>query len=123
MKNLLTVTAVLEAAVGLLFVMMPSRVTTFLLGAPLDTPVALTVARVTGVALLALGVACWFARDDGQSRAARGLVSGMLVYDVGVVALLVYASLGLGLSAIALWPAVLIHTVMAVWCVASLRNR
>ena len=61
MKNLLTVTAVLEAAVGLLFVVIPSRVTTFLLGAPLDTPVALTVARVTGVALLALGVACWFA--------------------------------------------------------------
>ena len=75
MKNLLTVTAVLEAAIGLLFVMIPSRVTTFLLGAPLDTPVALTVARVTGVALLALGVACCFAGMMGKPG-WRGWLAG-----------------------------------------------
>jgi len=93
-----------------------------MVGAPLEAPAALTVARVGGAGLLALGVACWLARGDTQSRAARGLVAAMLLYDVAAVAVLASAGIGLGLHGVALWPAVVLHAVMTVWCVACLRR-
>jgi Kef-type K+ transport system membrane component KefB len=122
MKNLLTVEALIEAGTGLVLVALPSLLATLLLGSSLDTPVALTVARVAGVALLALGVACWLARHDGQSRAARGLVGAMVLDNAAVVVLLVYAGIGSGLSGIGLRPVVLVHAAMTVWCAMSLLN-
>jgi hypothetical protein len=78
------------------------------------------IARIAGTALLALGLACWLARLDGRSRATRGLVGAMVLYNAGSVALLAYAGLDLDLSGIALWPAVAFHAAMAAWCVTSL---
>jgi hypothetical protein len=94
-----------------------------LVGAPLETPAASSVARVGGAGLLALGVACWFARDDAQSRAARGVVAAMLLYNAAAIAVLAFAGLGFGLRGVALWPAVVLHAVMAAWCVACLRRQ
>jgi len=84
----------------------PSATVALLVRVPLEAPAALTVARVGGAGLLALGVACWFARGDTQSRAARGLVAAMLLYDVAAVAVLAFAGIGFGLHGVALWPAV-----------------
>jgi Kef-type K+ transport system membrane component KefB len=120
MKTLQTVTAVIELGAGLALLCFPSTMVALLLGLPLDTPAALTVARVGGAGLLSLGVACWLARDDSQSRAARGLVAAMLLYDVAAVAILAFAGIRFGLHGVALWPAVVLHTVMTVWCVACL---
>jgi hypothetical protein len=121
MKTLLIVTASLEAATGLALSLSPALLVSLLLGAALDTPGGLTVARVAGAALVALGVACWLARDDRQSRAARGIIAAMSLYNVAAVTVLVYAGLGLGLSGIGLWPAVLLHLTLAVWSLACLR--
>jgi hypothetical protein len=122
MNRLLKLTAFIEAATGLALIGAPSIVVRLLLGSPLDTSAAAMLGRVAGAALLALGVACWLARDDTQSRAARGLVAAMLLYNVAVAAFLAFASVGLGLHGLALWPAVILHAVMAAWCVASLRR-
>jgi hypothetical protein len=122
MKTLLVVTAVVEMATGLALVLAPSGVASFLLGSPLDTPAALLVGRVAGVALLALGIACWLARRDEPGRAAAGLIAPMLLYNAGVVVFLGLA-LGGGLSGIGFWPAVLLHVVLATWCIACLRGK
>src|SRR5271169_1615340 len=122
MKTLQTVTAVIELGAGLALLCFPSTTVALLLGSPLDTPTALTVARVGGAGLLSLGVACWLARGDTQSRATRGLVAAMLLYDVAAVAILAFAGIGFGLHGAALWPAVVLHTVMALWCVVCLRR-
>jgi hypothetical protein len=47
----------------------------------------------------------------------------MLVYNVAVVAALALAGIGYGLNGILLWPAVGLHTVLAVWCLACLRGQ
>jgi hypothetical protein len=45
----------------------------------------------------------------------------MLLYNATVVALLGRACIISGLFGIGLWTAIVLHFVMAIWCVASLR--
>lgn len=119
-KALHTVTAVIELGAGLALLCCPSATAVLLVGAPMAAPAALTVARVGGAGLLALGVACWLARGDTQGRAAKGLVAAMLLYNVVAVAILAFAAIGFGLHGVALWPAVVLHAVMTVWCIVCL---
>jgi hypothetical protein len=123
MTTLHTVSAVIELGAGLALLCCPSATVVLLVGAPLETPAATTMARIGGAGLLALGVACWLARGDTQSRAARGLIAAMLIYDIAAVAILVIAGIGLGLHGVMLWPAVALHAVLTVCCVAYLRRR
>src|SRR5438093_9775946 len=122
MSRLLKLTAIIEAATGLGLMAVPSVVARLLLGSPLDTSAAVMLGRIAGAALLALGVACWLVRDDTQSRAARGLVVAMLIYNIAATAVLAFAGIALGLHGVALWPAVVLHAAMGAWCVACLRG-
>lgn len=121
MKALLTVFALVEVGAGLVLLVSPSALTKLLFGTQLDAPTALISGRVAGAALLALVLACWLARNDAQSLVAKGLVAGMLLYNTGVVALLLYAGTASALAGVGLWPAVLIHLLLAAWCIALLR--
>jgi len=116
MKKLLTITAIVEAGTGLGVLIAPSVLAQTLLGGPLEGPVVLTVARIGGAGLLALGIACWLSRNDG-----RPLVMAMLFYNIAAVAILAYGALGLALSSSGLWPAIGLHTVLAGWCAVALR--
>jgi len=119
-KSLLSVTGALEAATGLGLLLVPSMVVELLLGATPGAPAGVTVSRVAGVALLAIGVACWRARTDAASRAAKGLVAALLLYNVGVVAVLALARTSPTPVGIAFWPVVVAHAGLAAWCIAGL---
>ncbi len=121
MNRLLKLTAIIEAATGLGLAVVPSVVVRLLLGAEISGA-SIPLGRVAGAALLALGVACWLAQHDAQSCAARGLVSAMVLYNLGAVVVLGAAGLQSQSVGIALWPAVVLHAVMAVWCVVCLRD-
>lgn len=121
-KRLFVVTAVAEVGIGLALLLLPQLPVSMLFGTPLGAAGAQPVARVAGAALLSLGLACWLARDDERSRAAAGLIAAMLTYNTAAVAVLVHAGIGLRLFGIGLWPAVLLHAALAVWCLACLRN-
>ena len=121
MKKLLALAAVVEAATGLALIAVPAIVVRLLLGAEISGA-SIPLGRVAGAALLALGVACWLARGDTQSRATRGLVVAMLMYNLVATAVLAFAGIGLGLHGVALWPAVVLHAVMAIWCIVCLRR-
>lgn len=121
-KLLLAVTAIGEGATGLLLLLLPSLVLALLLGVEAAPPIALVVARILGVALLAIGVACWHAWGDAGSRARAGLLAAVLWYDAGAAAVLVYAGTALGVAGVALWPAVVVHVLLAVWTIVCLRR-
>jgi hypothetical protein len=121
MKYLLILTAVVEVGTGLALLVSPSEVVTLLAGSALDTPTGMTVEHWTGVAVLALGLACWLARNDEQSGAAKGLVAAMFLYNAAIVALLASARVGSELEGVGFWPAIVLHTAMAFWCIACLR--
>jgi hypothetical protein len=123
MKALLTVFAFVEVGAGLVLGIAPSVLTKLLFGTELETTTAIIAGRVAGIALLSLVVACWIARSDTQSPVARGVVAGMLLYNAGIVALLLAAGMAPGLAGVLLWPAVAVHAALAVWCVVCLSIR
>ena len=119
-RELLIVTAWLEALTGVALLASPRVPASLLLGATLDSS-GLVLARVAGAALLSLGLACWLVRHDGASRAGRAVVSAMLAYNLAVVAVFLHASLALGVAGLLLWPAACAHTALAAWCATCLR--
>jgi hypothetical protein len=121
-KKLLIVTALAETATGVMLLVSPTLVVGFLLGATLDAPAALVVARMAGAALLSLGCACWLVSNDGPNGAVRGLVAAMLLYNGVAVAVLANAGAGATLVGVLTWPAVALHAALAVWCIACLRS-
>jgi len=123
MKRLLILTAAMELGAGVALLCCPSAAVKLLFGSPLDAPAAAALGRVAGAALFSLGVACWFARGDAQSRAAKGVISAMTFYNLGAVAVLGVAGIHLRPVGVALWPAVILHAAMTVWCVACLRRK
>jgi hypothetical protein len=121
-KNLLILTAWIEAITGLILISSPSLLAMLLLGTSLKAPAAIIVARLAGVALVTLGIACWLARSDEQRQAVRRMVAAMLFYNCAAVAVIISARFGQGLSGICLWPAVVLHAGMAVWCGTSIQK-
>ena len=119
-RHLFVVSAAIEAGAGLSLLLLPAVPVLLLLGLPLDTPAGLAVGRVGGAALLSMGAACWLARNDEQSQAATGLIAAMLLYNIAVVVVLAHAGMGLGALGVGLWPAVLLHLALAIWCIACL---
>ena len=98
MKQVLIFAAVAEIATGLALLFVPSLVGQLLLGAEL-AGIAAVVARVFGIALIALGIACW----PGPPLA------GMLTYSAAVTLYLAYLGFAGAASGILLWPAVVLH--------------
>jgi len=101
MKWVLPFAAVAEAVTGLALLTVPSLIGWLLLGEEL-TGIAIPVARVAGIALVALGIACW----PGPPR------FGMLTYSAAVTLYLAYVGVAGGLGGILLWPAVVVHATL-----------
>jgi hypothetical protein len=93
--------AVGEASTGLALLIVPGLVGRLLLSAEL-TGIAIPVAGVAGIALIALGVACW----PGPA------LLGMLTYSAAVTLYLAWLGVSGGSSGILLWPAVVLHAIL-----------
>ena len=101
MKKVLIFAAVAEAATGLALLIVPSLVGQLLLGEEL-TGIAIPVGRVAGIALIALGIACW----PGPPMV------GLLTYSASVTLYLAYLGFAGGLTGVLLWPAVALHAIL-----------
>jgi len=113
---LLIVTALSEAGTGLIALVSPGLLLRLLLGVDQASPETDVCARIAGAALLAIGVACWFGRSEAAGSARHGLLASVLIYDVAAAVILAYTGWFLNLVGILLWPAVLLHAALAVWC-------
>jgi hypothetical protein len=101
MKRVLILAAVAESAMGVALLVVPSLVGRLLFGGEL-TGVAIPVARVTGIALIALGVACWPCSP----------LIGMLTYSLLATFYLVYLGLGGEWVGSLLWLAAAMHAAL-----------
>jgi hypothetical protein len=121
MKSLLTLTALFEAATGLALLIMPATAVSLLLGPSLTEPSGILLGRIGGAALISLAIACWLSKDDSTSSIV--LIKTLLVYNILAALLLGYAGLLEHFSGIGLWPALLLHTALAIWCQQTLRRK
>ncbi len=103
MKKVLALTAVCEACTGVALLIVPSHVGQLLFDEQF-AGVTIPVARMMGIALIALALACW----PGPP------IIGVLTY--GALATLYLAYLGFedGLVGVLLWPAVALHMLLTV---------
>jgi hypothetical protein len=108
MKRALFLAALAEAATGAALLIVPSLVGRLLFGEGL-AGVAIPVARVTGIALIALGVACW----PGPP------LVGMLTYNAAVALYLACVGFAGRSTGILLWPAVVLHVILTALLIRS----
>ena len=101
MKKVLGFAAVAEAATGLALLLVPTSAR-LLFQAEL-TGVSIPIARITGIALIGLGIACW----PGWTA-----LCGMLTYGTLVTLYLAYLAIGGEWVGPLLWPAVALHAVL-----------
>jgi hypothetical protein len=101
MKKVLIFAALAEVVTGLALLTVPSFVGQLLLGQEL-ADAAIPVARVAGIALIALGVACW----PGPP------LVGMWTYSAAVTLYLAYGGFAGSLTGVLLWPAVVLHVIL-----------
>ena len=101
-RSVLAVAAVSEIATGVALLLAPSLVGQWLFGVELSG-IAMIMARLVGIALIGLGVACW----------KGGALVGMIIYSVAAALYLAYVGVSGGLRGMLLWPAVGAHVVLA----------
>ena len=109
-RNLLTPAELVEVGTGLALLIDPRFVVRLLVGA--KTPVEeIPMGRLPAIAILALGLACW---PSGQNaRAGSPAFRGMLVYNALIALFLAYLFVVGHLGGVLLWPAVVLHAVVA----------
>ena len=101
-SRVLALAGVTEGLTGLALLLVPSLVAGLLLGEGF-VGAGISSARVAGIALIALGAACW----PGPP------LLGMLVYSAGATVYLTYVAFAGATTGILLWPAVILHLVMS----------
>jgi hypothetical protein len=102
MNKVLVFAAIAEAVTGLALLIVPSLVGQLLLGQQL-AGVAIPVARVTGIALVALGISCWPAKP----------LIGMFAYGSVVTLYFSYVGFVGEFSGVLLWPAAVVHAILS----------
>ncbi|OAF11857.1 hypothetical protein AYJ54_08150 [Bradyrhizobium centrolobii] len=103
MSKVLGFAAIAEVATGLALLAIPSLVGQLLLGQQL-AGVAIPVARVTGIALIALGIACGLATP----------LMGMFAYSSAVTLYLAYLGSTGEFAGALLWPAAMVHAFLSI---------
>jgi hypothetical protein len=110
MRKVLILAAIGEFATGVALLIVPLIVGQLLFGQDF-IGVAVPIARITGIALVALAISCW----PGPP------LVGMLTYSAGVTLCLGYAGYTADAAGVLLWPAVCLHgilTAVLIWAFA-----
>jgi hypothetical protein len=117
--RILTFAAIIEAGTGLALMIVPALVVSLLLGQSISG-VAVPLGRCFGIALLALGVACWPGRSP---EAGAPAFRAMLIYNLLIALYLAYLGTAGNLLGLLLWPAVALHAAVALALLWTRRGR
>ena len=108
-RTLVVLSSATEMATGLALIALPGLVARALLGADLSAP-GIAVARVAGLGLLSLGLACW----PGQHDITPHTIRALFIYNLLAALYLGYLRVGGGFVSYLLWPACVLHAVLTI---------
>jgi Ca2+/Na+ antiporter len=108
--RILACAGIVECGTGLALVIDPAIVVALLLGVE-SSGVGTLLGRCFGIALLALGLACWPGRRGAESGAPAA--RGMLLYNALIALYLAYLGTVGRKGGVLLWPGVALHAVVA----------
>jgi hypothetical protein len=108
-KSIVTGAAWLEIAVGVTVVAAPNFLSVLLFATRLEGA-GMPIARLAGIALLALGTSCL---PSVQTAPRRKSVLGLLVYNSGAAILFAWVGVATALHGFLLWPAAILHAGIA----------
>ena len=111
MRWIVVVAAVEAAATSLVLILSPSLFGWLILGAELSEA-GQALGRLTGIALLAFGLACWPA--PAAANQATSAVRALLIYNLLATIYLLYLGVGGKLVGTLLWPAVALHAILTI---------
>jgi hypothetical protein len=111
MRGLCIFVTALETASGLGFLAVPAAVTRLLFGQSV-TGAGVAMSRLAGIALIALALAWWAARDDFVGRSET--VRSMLLFNALVSLYLLLVGIRGELVGALLWPVFAMHAVETV---------
>lgn len=109
--------AVIEILTSVALLFAPTVVIGLLLGDVLS-PVGITVSRILGIGMFALGVAVWEIAGRAANPASR---IGICIYNIGVAGLLVVSGAAGHGEGLLLWPAAGLHGLIGVMMLWSLK--
>ena len=116
----LRVVAAGEAATGVALTLVPGLVAQLLFGGDL-AGAGLAMARFGGMALVALGIACW--PESATGGGARRARTAMLIYSALATIYLSALAVDGELRGVLLWPVVVAHLVVTVLQARALARR
>lgn len=103
-KYLIMLFAFSEALTGIALFIAPSFICGLIFGEEV-LGVGVLIARIAGIALIALGMACW---------SSRSVIIAMLFYSTSAMLYLAYVGVMGDFTGLLLWPAVIFHGLMSV---------
>jgi hypothetical protein len=115
-RTILAVAAVVEIGTGIVLMLDPAIVLALLLGVS-GSGEGTSLGRFIGIALLALGLACWPSRQRAESGSPA--FRAMLIYNVLIASYLAYLGTVGHLGGLLLWPGMALHAVMALLLVGT----
>jgi len=122
-RKIAAFSSAVEFATGLVLVLDPAMVVQWLLGQQI-TDVATVLGRCLGVALLALGVACW--PQGLHITSGVQPLRGLLLYNALTALYLGYLAAIARMGGALIWPAVLLHAAVAlslIWTGRATRHK
>lgn len=112
--------ALVELLTGLALMTFPAVFVRLVYGAD-ATGVVITLGRMTGFGLLALGIACW---PERGARASEPALRGLLTYNALLAAMFAYLAISRVTIGFFFWPALALHVVLTMLLARlRLRNR
>ena len=111
-QHLLSISAVLECLTGVALLLAPDITIALRLGAKAD-PVSQVIARICGVALISISIACWAARTGPDSESRIGTIRAITFYNLGAGLIFVAVAAVGQFHGIVIWGVGFIHLAFA----------
>jgi heme A synthase len=115
-KSVVTTAAWLEMVVGASLLTAPDYPCQLLFEAKPEG-LGIALARVGGLGLFALGIACL---PSTATESRRRAVFGLFVFNFGVAILLAWVGIATTFSGVLLWPTIVLHAIIAAALLAQL---